>query len=72
MNQKPKDNVRGCFYYQGNCGKCGVLVVGSSEESRRKAKTNFHKKVEQHHKDFHTVRATHPASTQRRSKEGRK
>lgn len=53
MRAKMKHEVRGCYYHSQNCKYCGKLITGESEESRKKARTDFYYRMREHGQDYH-------------------
>jgi len=47
------DNMRGMFYWSQKCKFCGKVIYGGSEESRKKARVDFHYKLMDHGQNYH-------------------
>lgn len=45
--------IRGSFYWSKKCKFCGELITGESEQSRKKARVDFHYKLMDHGQDHH-------------------
>ncbi|MBA7711897.1 hypothetical protein ES703_120864 [subsurface metagenome] len=50
--------IRGCYFYSQKCKKCGKLITGEHEESRKKAKKDFNRKINHHHNQEHSHATT--------------
>jgi len=45
--------IRGYYFYSRKCKVCGKVICGEHEESRKKAKKDFNRKINQHHNQEH-------------------
>jgi len=43
--------IRGMYFFTEKCKGCGKMIEGESEKSRKKARKNFWKKLQEHHKN---------------------
>lgn len=49
--------IRGYYYYSQKCKVCGKLITGESEESRKKAKKDFYRRLTEHRQQEHKLKA---------------
>lgn len=57
--------IRGCYFYSQKCKLCGKVICGENEQSRKKAKKDFKRKMNQHHNQEHK-----DATTRQKQKSG--
>jgi len=43
--------IRGMYFFTEKCKKCGKVICGENEGSRKKARKDWWKKLQAHHKN---------------------
>ena len=57
--------IRGCHFYSQKCKVCGKVIYGENEQSRKKAKKDYYRKMNQHYNQEHK-----DATTRQKQKSG--
>jgi len=43
--------IRSMFFFTEKCPRCGKVITGENENSRKKARKNYHRRLKKHYKN---------------------